>query len=76
MKNKQDYYELLEITEEEKSLPKKDLEKIIKKNYYRKCKLYHPDKNPGNAEAESKFKSLTEAYETLTDDGKKNVMIR
>ncbi|HPM31498.1 MAG TPA: DnaJ domain-containing protein [Chryseolinea sp.] len=39
----------------------------IKSAYKKLAKVYHPDKNPGNAAAEEKFKSINEAYHTLTD---------
>lgn len=40
----------------------------IKKSYRKLAMQYHPDKNPGNKEAEHKFKEITEAYEILRDE--------
>ena len=45
----------------------------LKKAYYRLAKKYHPDKNPGNKEAEKKFKDITHAFEVLNDDKKRQV---
>ncbi|KAI7575969.1 hypothetical protein KC346_g19845, partial [Hortaea werneckii] len=42
-------------------------EQEIKKAYRKKAVIFHPDKNPGNAEAEEKFKDIQEAHETLID---------
>jgi molecular chaperone DnaJ len=61
---KRDYYEVLGI---QKDASKDD----IKKAYRKLAIQYHPDKNPGNKEAEEKFKEATEAYEILSDDQKK-----
>jgi molecular chaperone DnaJ len=61
---KRDYYEVLGV---EKNASKDD----IKKAYRKLAIQYHPDKNPGNKEAEEKFKEATEAYEVLADDKKK-----
>lgn len=43
----------------------------IKKAYREIAKKYHPDRNPGDAAAEEKFKAATEAYDTLSDTGKR-----
>ena len=61
---KRDYYEVLGV---QKNASKDD----IKKAYRKLAIQYHPDKNPGNKEAEEKFKEATEAYEVLADDKKK-----
>jgi len=61
---KRDYYEVLGV---QKNASKDD----IKKAYRKLAIQYHPDKNPGNKEAEEKFKEATEAYEVLADDQKK-----
>ncbi|AYD03293.1 molecular chaperone DnaJ [Neorhizobium sp. NCHU2750] len=61
---KADYYETLGVA---KSADEKEL-----KSAFRKMAMkYHPDKNPGDAEAEKKFKELNEAYETLKDPQKR-----
>ena len=61
-----DYYSILEID--------KNADKNKIKNAYKKLALkYHPDKNTDNKEqAEEKFKEISEAYEILSDDQKKN----
>ncbi|MGL4985534.1 MAG: molecular chaperone DnaJ [Treponemataceae bacterium] len=64
--SKRDYYEVLGL---QKGASKDD----IKKGYRKLAIQYHPDKNPGNKEAESKFKEATEAYEVLSDDQKKQI---
>jgi len=61
---KRDYYEVLGVT---KATSKDD----IKKAYRKLAIMHHPDKNPGNKEAEEKFKEATEAYEVLADDKKR-----
>ena len=43
----------------------------IKKTYRKIAMKYHPDKNPGDAEAEKKFKAAAEAYSVLSDDQKR-----
>ena len=62
--SKRDYYEILGV---EKSATADQ----IKKAYRKKAIKYHPDKNPGDAEAEEKFKEAAEAYEVLSDDNKR-----
>ena len=59
-----DYYELLEI---ERSAD----DGLIKSSYRKLAMRWHPDKNPGNAEAEHRFKSISEAYECLKDPQKR-----
>lgn len=62
--NKRDYYEVL-------GLSKTASADEIKKAYRQCAKKYHPDLNPGDKEAEAKFKEANEAYEVLSDEQKK-----
>ena len=64
MADKRDYYEVLGVD-------KNASEDEIKKAYRKKAKQYHPDLNPGDKEAENKFKEVNEAYEVLSDSQKK-----
>jgi molecular chaperone DnaJ len=64
MAEKRDYYEVLEV-------PKTATAEEIKKAYRKKAIQYHPDKNPGDKEAEEKFKEAAEAYEVLSDPQKR-----
>ncbi len=52
-------------------LPRDADEDEIKKAYRKKALLYHPDRNPGNQEAEEKFKQVSAAYEILSDHNKR-----
>ena len=61
---KRDYYEILGV---DRSVSESDLKKAFK----RLAIKYHPDKNPGNKEAEEKFKEAAEAYEVLSDQAKR-----
>jgi molecular chaperone DnaJ len=62
---KKDYYELLGVQ-------RSDSTDAIKKAYRKLALRYHPDKNPGDQEAEKTFKEITQAYEVLTDPKKRS----
>jgi molecular chaperone DnaJ len=63
--SKRDYYEILGVSRNSSA-------DEIKKSYRKLAMQFHPDRNPGNKEAEAKFKEATEAYEVLKDDQKKS----
>lgn len=64
MSNKRDYYEVLDVS-------KSASESEIKKAYRKMAIKFHPDKNPDDADAESKFKEAAEAYEVLSNPEKR-----
>ncbi len=64
MAAKRDYYEVLGVD-------KNADEKAIKSAYRKKAIQYHPDKNPGDKEAEEKFKEAAEAYDVLSNPDKR-----
>ncbi|MEO0351583.1 MAG: J domain-containing protein [Cyanobacteria bacterium P01_A01_bin.15] len=64
MQNFRDYYEILGIAQSADS-------QIIKQAYRRLARQCHPDLNPGDKESEERFKSLSEAYEILSDTARK-----
>ncbi len=65
MADKRDYYEVLGVAKDAG-------ESEIKKAYRGLAKKYHPDMNPGDAEAEAKFKEVNEAYAVLSDAEKRS----
>ncbi|MDB9304256.1 MULTISPECIES: J domain-containing protein [Cyanophyceae] len=65
LQNFRDYYEILGITKDASG-------EEIKKVYRRLARQYHPDLNPGNKEAEEKFKDIGEAYEVLSDAARRS----
>src|SRR5512135_3135658 len=67
--SKQDYYEILGVN-------RTSSVDEIKKNYRKLAMQYHPDRNPGNKEAEEKFKEAAEAYEVLSDTEKRDIYRR
>ena len=64
MADKRDYYEVLGVE-------KNASEGELKKAYRKLAMKYHPDQNPGDKEAEEKFKEVSEAYEILSDADKR-----
>ena len=62
---KRDYYEVLGVS-------KTATDEEIKKAYRKLAKKYHPDMNPGDKEAEKKFKEASEAYAVLSDKEKRS----
>lgn len=69
MTTKRDYYEVLGLSREAD-------EKQIKTNYRKLALKFHPDRNPGDKEAEEKFKEAAEAYEVLRDPQKRGIYDR
>lgn len=61
-----DYYEILSVS-------RNATEVEIKKAYRKQAMKFHPDRNPGDREAEENFKSCTEAYEVLSDSRKREI---
>ena len=66
MAEKRDYYEVLGV-------PKNADDAALKKAYRQLAKKYHPDTNPGDQEAEAKFKEASEAYAVLSDPQKRQI---
>src|SRR5512137_1345000 len=64
-----DYYTILGVSRDAS-------EEDVKKSYRKFAMLYHPDRNPGNKEAEEKFKLASEAYEVLRDPEKRQIYDR
>lgn len=64
MATKRDYYEVLSVTKTASG-------EEIKRSYRKLAMQYHPDRNPGDTEAEAKFKEAAEAYDVLSDASKK-----
>ncbi len=58
------YYEILGVSKDATN-------EEIKKSFRRLARKYHPDVNPGNEDAEEKFKDINEAYDTLSDESKR-----
>ena len=69
MAQPRDYYELLGIAKDAST-------EDIKRAYRRQAMKYHPDRNPGDAAAETEFKACAEAYEVLCDSEKRQLYDR
>ena len=65
MSEKRDYYELLGVARDAAS-------DDVRKAYRKLALKYHPDRNAGSREAEAKFKEVTEAYQVLSDQDKRD----
>lgn len=65
----EDYYELLGVARDADA-------RTLKKAYRKQAMQYHPDRNPGDADAEERFKAISEAYEVLSDDQKRQIYDR
>src|SRR3569832_1589466 len=61
---KRDYYEQLGV-------PRNASQEDLKKSFRKLAMQYHPDRNPGDPEAEQTFKAINEAYDVLRDDQKR-----
>jgi molecular chaperone DnaJ len=66
MPSKREYYEVLSVSREATS-------DELRKAYRREALKHHPDRNPGDATAEAKFKEVNEAYQVLSDDQKRRI---
>lgn len=66
MSEKRDYYEVLGVERTASS-------DEVRKAYKREALKHHPDRNPGDASAEAKFKACNEAYQVLSDDEKRQI---
>jgi molecular chaperone DnaJ len=66
MSSKRDYYEVLTVSREASC-------EELRKAYRREALKHHPDRNQGDAAAESKFKEINEAYQVLSDDEKRRI---
>jgi molecular chaperone DnaJ len=66
MNQKRDYYEILDISRDAS-------EEEVKKSYRRLAMQHHPDRHPGDKEAEERFKEASEAYEVLRDPEKRKI---
>lgn len=64
-----DYYEILEVSRDCSGAE-------LKKSYRKLAMKFHPDRNPGNNEAEEKFKVVNEAYQVLSDEEKRSIYDR
>src|ERR1700722_19737907 len=69
MSSKRDYYEVLSVSKDVSA-------DELRKAYKREALKHHPDRNPGNAEAEALFKEASEAYQVLCDEEKRAVYDR
>ena len=66
MSSKREYYEVLCVSREATS-------DELRKAYRREAMKHHPDRNPGDASAEAKFKEVNEAYQVLSDEQKRRI---
>jgi molecular chaperone DnaJ len=65
MATTRDYYDILEVS-------RGASQEEVKKSFRKLAMRYHPDRNPGDAAAEAQFRELNEAYEVLSDPGKRS----